>query len=189
MTEIIATILWQRLDVPGHDACRLVRNDNGWQLGGHAIFEHEGAPCSVSYTVLCDAAWQARSASVKGFLGSRELDLEIERSADGWLLNGIAQPGLSDLIDLDLGFTPATNLLALRRFDLAVGQGSPAPAAYLPFPELELRPLEQHYRRQSETEYAYRAPEFRYDAVLSVAPVGFVTDYPALWRGRLLTVT
>ncbi|MCV3238527.1 putative glycolipid-binding domain-containing protein [Mesorhizobium sp. ZC-5] len=186
MTELVATILWQRLDVPGHDACRLIRQDDGWELHGHAIFEHEGEPCSLAYAALCDKRWQARSACVRGFRGARDLSLEIERNIDDdWLLNGAVQPGLADLIDVDLGFTPATNLLALRRFDLAIGQDTPAPAAYLAFPELKLIRLEQHYRRQSEAEYSYQGPMFGYDEVLQVAPVGFVTDYPNLWRGKL----
>jgi hypothetical protein len=186
MTDIVATILWQRLDVPGHDACRLIRREDGWELRGHAIFEHEGAPCSLFYAALCDERWKAQSASVSGFLGSRDLSFDIQRNSGGdWLLNGDVQPGLKNLVDVDLGFTPATNLLALRRFDLAVGQDTPAPAAYLAFPELRLILLEQHYRRESEAKYAYQGPMFGYDEVLEVAPVGFVTDYPHLWRGKL----
>ncbi len=53
----IATILWKRLDTEGHDACRLLRRDDGWQVRGEAIFLHEGKPCSVSYDVRCDTAW------------------------------------------------------------------------------------------------------------------------------------
>lgn len=186
MTETVAAILWRRLDVPGQDACRLIRHGDGWELNGHAIFEHEGAPCSLAYAAFCDAGWQTRSASVNGFLGDRDLAFDIARTAGGeWLLNGVVQPGLDGLVDVDLGFTPATNLLALRRFDLAVGQNTPAPAAYLAFPELKLILLEQHYRRQSQSHYAYRGPLFGYDEVLEVAPVGFVTDYPHLWRGKI----
>ncbi len=41
---MIGGILWRRLDVPGHDACRLLRSDAGWQLEGAAAFRHERNP-------------------------------------------------------------------------------------------------------------------------------------------------
>ncbi|MBS0430532.1 MAG: hypothetical protein JSR41_24870, partial [Proteobacteria bacterium] len=39
--QTVATILWRRQDGPGHDACRLERNDVAWQLDGAAAFRHE----------------------------------------------------------------------------------------------------------------------------------------------------
>ncbi len=135
----IATVLWKRLDTEGHDACRLVRRDDGWQVCGEAIFLHEGKPCSMRYDVRCDAAWRTRLATVNGWVGARALTCEIVRSEEAtWLLNGVEQPQASGCVDVDLGFTPATNLLALRRFNLSIGEETPAPAAYLSFPELRL---------------------------------------------------
>src|SRR4026207_452783 len=32
------TMLWRRLDVPGHDACALRRIASGWRLEGTALF-------------------------------------------------------------------------------------------------------------------------------------------------------
>jgi hypothetical protein len=182
----IATVLWKRLDTEGHDACRLVRRNDGWQVCGEAIFLHEGKPCSMRYDVRCDAAWRTRLATVNGWVGARELTCEIVRSEEAtWLLNGVEQPQASGCVDVDLGFTPATNLLALRRFNLSIGEETPAPAAYLSFPELRLDLLEQTYRRTAETTYAYRAPIFSYIALLEVSESGFITRYPGLWEGRL----
>jgi len=177
-----SSILW-RLDLEGHDACLLSKTNGGWKLKGHALFAHDSKPCSLAYDIDCDAGWRTRSAPVDGFLGSQTLRYEVERLAGGgWTLNGAAQDEVAGLVDVDLGFTPATNLLAVRRFDLGVGMATPAPAAYLAFPEIRLVRLEQTYRRLDETRYAYAAPMFGYDAVLEVSPTGFVLDYPGLWR-------
>ncbi len=187
MTMTIATILWKRLDTEGHDACRLVRRDDGWQVRGEAIFLHEGKPCSVRYDVRCDASWRTRLATVDGWVGARELKLEIARSKDAnWFLNAVEQSQAFGCIDIDLGFTPATNLLALRRFNLGIGEETPASAAYLSFPELRMELLEQTYRRTSETNYVYRAPVFGYAEVLEVSEIGFITHYPGLWEGVLV---
>ena len=40
----------------------------------------------------------------------------------GWFANGVEQDNVAGCLDLDLGFTPATNLFAIRRLSLKVGQ-------------------------------------------------------------------
>ena len=182
MTSTLASILWRRLDMEGHDACLLSQAEGGYSLKGQAIFVQDGQPCCVTYQVTCDAGWQTKSARVDGFLGLRALRYAIERAADGrWTLNGEIQRDVAGLVDVDLGFTPASNLLAIRRFDLDVGQATPAPAAYLTFPELRLTRLEQSYQRLDDGRYAYAAPMFGYTAVLVVSAAGFVVSYPGLW--------
>ena len=182
MTLTPASILWRRLDVEGHDSCLLSQIKDGHWLRGQAIFVQDDKPCCLAYEVICDAVWRTRAARVDGFLGMRELHYAIERGTDGqWTLNGEIQPDVAGLVDVDLGFTPASNLLAICRFDLGVGQARPAPAAYLAFPELRLTRLEQSYQRLDEGRYAYAAPMFGYNAVLVVSAAGFVVSYPGLW--------
>ncbi|RUU06397.1 hypothetical protein EOD23_13930 [Mesorhizobium sp. USDA-HM6] len=186
--RILASMLWRRLDVEGHDACLLCVTDGGWSLKGHVLFVHDGKPSSLAYEVGCDSGWRTRVARVDGLLATQELHYEIARRADGqWLLNGKDQANVAGLVDVDLGFTPATNLLPIRRFDLSVGETTPAPAAYLAFPELRLERLDQTYRRLDDNRYAYAAPTFGYDEVLEVAPSGFVVDYPGLWKAIALS--
>lgn len=181
MPETLASILWRRLDVEGHEACRLSRRDGGFELAGQAVFDEGQGPSCLAYTVLCDDAWRTRMASVRGFVGTADFVCEIERLSDGiWMLNGVAQPEAQGLIDIDLNFTPATNLLAIRRFDLAVGAETPASAAWLTFPERKLIRLDQTYRRLEETRYAYKG--YGYAATLEVSGTGFVFDYPELWK-------
>ncbi|MEI9420096.1 putative glycolipid-binding domain-containing protein [Mesorhizobium sp. Cs1299R1N1] len=182
MTATPVSILWRRLDLEGHDGCLLSRTDSGCSLEGQAIFIQDDKPCCLAYRVDCDTGWRTQSARVSGFLGGNRLHHAIERDSDGrWMLNGEPQHDVTGLIDVDLGFTPASNLLAIRRFDLGIGATTPAPAAYLTFPRLELARLEQTYRRLDETRYAYAAPLFGYDEILGVSPHGFVVDYPGLW--------
>ena len=180
----VASILWKRLDTPGHDACRLLETPGGWELEGTAVFVKDGTPARLDYNVACDGAWVTRWGRIRGWIGARELDLHIARTAQGaWTLNGDEVVPSMDCADLDLGFTPATNLIALRRLDLAVGQGATTLTAWLDdesFVELEL--LEQIYRRQNGGAYAYESPRFQYKAVLDVDATGFVRRYPTLWE-------
>lgn len=181
----IASILWQRLDTPGHDTCTLERNDTGWNLCGSAVFRHDGAPARLTYEVGCDAAWRTLHGHVEGTLGDRRVAFRITRTnADVWKLNDLVIPHLEDSVDLDLGFTPATNLLPLRRLDLAVGQSADAPAAWLDVSAGTLTLLIQRYERRSIATYWYEAPTVHYAALLEVASTGFVLRYPGLWEAE-----
>jgi hypothetical protein len=118
-------------------------------------------------------------------MGDRTVAFSIERSPAGeWMLDGKDMPGLRHCVDLDFGFTPATNLLPLRRLALDLGQGADAPAAWLDVSAGTIDVLVQRYERRSETTYWYQAPRFNYAALLEVDEIGFVRRYPGLWLGE-----
>jgi len=177
------TILWRRIDSPGHDACGLWSSDNGWRLTGTAVFCLESQPCHLSYEVDCDSSWHARSATVTGWIGRDVVKLAIVAlPGQRWSLNGAEQARVTGCIDVDLNFTPATNLIQLRRLALRVGDKADAPAAWLRFPDVVLERLEQHYGRVELNRYEYQAPSVGYAAPLDVTDIGFVTRYPGLWE-------
>lgn len=171
--------------MPGHDACRLERTRDGWCLRGTAVFSEDGTPASLDYSVACDRAWRAREGTVYGWIGAETVNYKIERAGEGrWLLNSVVVPNLDDCIDLDFGFTPATNLFQLRRIALAVGEEAAVPVAWLDAMSGTLSRLDQRYTRQSETAYGYDAPRFNYSAILEVDDVRFARRYPELWEAE-----
>ena len=88
---------------------------------------------------------------------------------------------VTDCIDLDLNFSPSTNLLPIRRLNLAVGEEAQVRAAWLRFPSFELEALSQTYRRTAESTYRYESST-GFVADLEVNSVGFVTNYPGIWE-------
>ena len=86
------------------------------------------------------------------------------------------------LPDLDFGFTPATNTLAIRRLALAVGDDAAVTAAWLDPTDWALKPLRQTYRRTGPQTYAYASPDTGYQTTLTCNDFGVVTDYPGLWQ-------
>lgn len=175
-------VLWRRLDLPGHDHARLSPRDGGWLLSGTALFAHDGLPCRLDYRVLCDAAWRTESATVEGWAGSGPVRAHLAADAHRrWRLDGAEQPRVEGCVDVDLGFTPATNLLALRRLALPVGAAAEVRSAWLDFPGFAMEPLPQRYRRTGESTYAYESSGGAFTAELRVSPAGFVTHYPGLW--------
>lgn len=181
-------VLWQRRDVPGHEIGRLVTRGDGWELSGTAVFAHAEDPCKLDYLVNCDAGWRTRAAHVRGAIGDQDVDLHVSVDADrNWRLNGAACPAVAGCVDIDLGFSPSTNLLPIRRLSLAVGAQADVRAAWLPFPSLALQPLVQRYRREAATRYRYESGGGSFVRMLEVNAVGFVTEYPGLWRMEVAT--
>jgi uncharacterized protein len=181
------TILWHRLETPGHDACRLIQGDGTWRLEGMAAFLLEGVPACVAYELECDGEWRTREGAVHGWVGSLPLDFRITRTPEGsWTLNGQIVPDLDGCVDLDLGFTPATNLSQLRRVALEVGQAADVPVAWLDVPVGTLQMLHQRYERRTAGTYWYESPRFDYFALLQVNETGFVEKYPELWEAETL---
>jgi hypothetical protein len=181
----IPTILWRRLDQPGHDSARLFFHDAQWHLAGTAVFMESRQPCRLDYRVVCDASWRTVSGSVTGWWGDRAVSVEVRAdSARRWWCNDVLCHVVAGCVDLDLGFTPATNLLPIRRLALPVGGSASARAAWLGFPSLALTPLDQTYRRTGEATYAYQSDGGRFSAELSVNDHGFVIGYPELWEAE-----
>lgn len=176
-------ILWRRLDAPGHDSCSLQPYAAGWQLVGTAVFAEDGAPCRLDYRVLCDASWRSVAARVVGWHGTREIDLALSADGDGrWRLNGVDVPEVAGCLDVDLSFTPATNLLPIRRLGLSSGAAADVRAAWLDFPSLELAPLDQSYRRLGPNAWRYESAGGSFVRELAVDDAGFVVTYPGLWE-------
>ena len=182
-------ILWRRLDVPGHDAATFREVKGGAELRGLAVFQDEGGPpTALHYVVRCDTGWRTTEASIDGWCGAQPVELRLRRDHRGdWTLNGATCPAVAGCEDLDLSFTPATNLLPLRRLDLPVGRGAEVRSAWLEWPAAGLTPLVQRYARRSITEYDYEADlpnADKFVAVLRVDPGGWVLDYAGLWRAE-----
>ena len=177
------TAFWRCLYTPGHDTAVLERALAGWHLAGMAVFKGDEGPVSVNYTVEIDDSWMAKRGSIRGFSGGRRFFHRIERTEDGWSLDGRPN-GLSHLTDLDFGFTPATNLQQLKRAALQVGERAEFSVAWFDIDKQALVELPQIYERRDETHYWYESPTADgYEAMLEIDRFsGFARDYPTLWR-------
>lgn len=179
------SILWRRLDLPGHEFARLAARGEGWELSGTAVFASEKGACRLDYAVICDGGWRTSSARVQGSIGNRAVDLDVVVDAAGrWRLNGRECPSVAGALDVDLGFSPATNTLPIRRLALAVGARAEVQAAWLPFPSLALQPLPQAYRRDGPATYRYESNGGRFTRKLEVGAAGLVIRYPGLWEAE-----
>lgn len=181
-------VAWKRHDLRGLETCRIAALDTGWQVTGVAVLVYEGRPCRLDYLIDCSPQWVTRSALVTGWVGDQSIDVTAGRDASGqWLLNGNACEAVSGCIDIDLNFSPSTNLLPIRRLEPAIGATASVRAAWLRFPGFELEPLEQSYTRLAERRYRYESGNGRFVADVTVDDAGLVIDYGNIWSRELGT--
>jgi hypothetical protein len=175
-------VLWRRHDLPGHEACRVIALGTGWRIAGAAVFLYERQACRLDYTIDCDQRWQTLAAKVSGWVGERDVEVEVLREPSGdWRLDGRDCPEVAGCIDIDLNFSPVTNTLPIRRLDLKVGEAAPVRAAWLRFPSFALEPLEQSYERLDKNLYRYESAGGRFVALVGVDDSGLITDYGEIW--------
>ena len=157
-----------------------------WILDSTAVFCQGGTQTCLAYRVECNLKWHAKRGYVQGWIGTQSVELSISHVTGGaWILNGVIVSNLENCIDLDLGFTPATNLVPLRRLALRDGQAADVSAAWLDVSAGTLEVLPQHYERRAETKYWYEAPSLDYAAMLEVNHIGFIRRYPGLWEAEM----
>jgi uncharacterized protein len=171
VAQTLATVVWE-LPGEGAEVCTLEDTQPGFRLAGTAILAADGAPFLIEYAVGTDAQWRTRSVDVT----CNEITIELSADGEGsWSV-----PGFDGCIDVDLGFTPATNTLPVRRRGLGVGRAVNLEVAWLRFPELELERMTQRYERLADDRYRYSSPGFT--AELKVDENGLVLEYEGLWR-------
>lgn len=175
------SIIWRRLDTPGHEAVRVYGDGDGWYLDGAAVFLHEGKPCRLEYLIECDLYWRTVFATVDGWVGDDAVEYEVESTDEGvWYLDGQEIAAVQGCIDIDLNFSPVTNFLPLKRLNLSVGEEKNVRAAWLRFPSFSLEPLEQTYERASESSYNYHSGT-GFASTITVDRFGMPIEYSGLW--------
>lgn len=176
------SVRWRRLDREGTDRATLAETHTGHLLLGHARFGESGKAYQLHYSAEVDSHWRTVQARVDGLGPDGPIAMHIGVEPGGiWRLNGRVITDVLGSVDIDLAFTPATNLLSVRRLALSSGQSGEVIAAWLDFPRLRLEPLRQIYRLRPDGRYDYSCPELPFDSTLEVDSAGFVTAYPPLW--------
>ena len=174
-------VAWRRSDeVQADEHCTIILRDSGLSLIGTVLGAEDGVPVRVEYRVLADAAGSTTGVHVRDLRGFAHRSLTLARDAKGnWMVDGAAARALKGCIDVDLGCSPSTNTLPIRRLRLAEGATKTIQAAWVRFPSLAVEKTKQTYTRLDEFTYRYASGTF--EAELVVDEDGVVARY-AEWQ-------
>ena len=170
-------VAWRRSDeVTTDEHCTLTQRDSGLSLVGTVLGSEGGVPVRIEYRVLADAEGLTTAAHVRDLRGFEQRTLVLERdSKGGWSVDGKTVRGLKGATDVDLGCSPSTNTLPIRRLRLGLGASKTIKAAWVRFPELTVVKADQKYTRLDEFTYRYASGDF--EAELTVDDEGLVAAY------------
>jgi len=172
----VRSLIWTSERLQSREHCSLdVSVGGGVRLSGVVVLPVADAPGHVSYMVDADERWHTRSAEV---VVTTTDERRLVLSADGsgrWTVDGEAAPALDGCLDVDLGFTPSTNTLPIRRLAVAEGERAEVSAAWVRFPGFTVERLDQSYERLAGDRWRYRSASF--EAELVVDASGLVTRY------------
>ncbi len=191
----VRTVLWQRIDSPGSEWCALERTPDGWRVQGIVLAEVATAAVLVHYAIALASDWSTRAVEIVMRSGNaikpeelrftvapeQRWQIEREPSQDESMPQDDLM-ALHGLTDVDLGFSPVTNTLPIRRLDPAIGEAVAVTAAWVRFPELTIEPLPQTYTRLAERRYRYESAGGAFVTEIEVDDLGLVTTYEGGWR-------
>jgi hypothetical protein len=175
MRERETTAEWSGWDGAGHELLTLGYETGGWTADGVV----QGA--DVHYVVRCDEQWRIRQFLLFRDQEEPDLWLGVNPAGQWGEVNGAHRPDLDGCIDLDLGCTPFTNTLPIKRLLLEVGDSAELLVARVDHETLAVTPERQRYTRTGERAYRYW-DESGFEADLEVDADDLVQDYPGLFR-------
>jgi hypothetical protein len=179
-------IHWRRLDHPARETAVLEQTADGWVFRGVVAGVTDGRAYQLRYAVECAPDWITRATAVDGDVSGAKVRIALARDSrtGEWTRDGVPQPQVDGCLDVDLGFSPSTNTLPIRRLGLRPGGAAHVRAAWLRFPGFALVPLEQEYRCENERRYVYESAGGRFHAVLDVDDAGLVRRYGDYWMAE-----
>lgn len=152
------------------------------KLSGTAIVAWDGAPWRIDYDIALDEHGRTRRLTIgadgveAASGGAVRVDLVLEADGNGrWSRDGTIVIDDPEAIDSDLGFSPSTNTLPIRRLGLTIGEQREIAVAWILFPTFEVVLGRQVYERLAERVWRYRSGSF--DAELTVDEDGLVDAY------------
>ena len=202
MSTLPVSLFWQRKDTTGTEHA-LVDSRRGLYARGHQL-----AVDPISYTcryeLQTDPTWATARLDVSAEGAGWVRSVRLELAAGRWRVTATEQgdldaaltaagharaglPGIEDpdllygVFDVDLGGSPLTNTLPIRRLDLARAENGVAhrlSVAWVLLPSLEVIQADQIYTAIGDGKVRCAGETFSAD--LTVDDDGFVIDYPGL---------
>jgi hypothetical protein len=181
-SQLVCTGLWQWLQNPGLERFEFSRIGDEWLFRGTILTLAGNAATEAKYEIACDRSFRTSRANVSVRDATGERTLQITTENGRWFENGRETQTVNGAIDIDLGWSPSTNTLPIKRLKLEIGQSSGEfIAAWVRFPELTLQPLLQEYRRLADLHYRYSSRGGAFVANLIVDNDDLVVDYEGFW--------
>ena len=179
--RVLAGRTWRSEELESIERFQLVETPTGHLLAGETQITRHYEPVRIRYEVEVDAGWRTTSARIR----IPDLDLDLDITVDGeakWSVNDRHLADLDDCVDIDLGWTPATNTLPIRRSRSGIEIPFTTRAAWLQWPELWFSPANQTYVKRTDHRWTYVHRDFSADLTVDDQCVVITYGEPPIWQ-------
>ncbi|WP_435170878.1 putative glycolipid-binding domain-containing protein [Falsirhodobacter sp. 1013] len=185
--KTVAVVLWTDWEGHGLEQCHCREGDDGLVLEGVVAGTRHGA-YGAYYLVSTDADFKTRQVRVV-YVGGASLHVEAD-GRESWhdVIGNRPLPELNGCTDVDLGITPTTNTLPIKRLKLQEQESRDIVVAYVALPDqidgdFLPRRAEQRYTCLTlDRRYRYEGLFRAFTAELDIDDAGLVRDYPDTLR-------
>jgi hypothetical protein len=177
--------IWQGVDEWRAEAARVELGPRGLAATGTQIGA-DPAPYRIGYELDVGSGWITTrlAVHVTTAVGERELLLEHD-ARGGWRRDGATAPELDGALDCDLGLSPLTNLMPVRRHALHEREGeAEIVVAWVAVPDLSVHASRQRYEhvRPGVVRFIDLGTHEGFTAELELDADGLILFYPELAR-------
>jgi hypothetical protein len=186
MTLLPRALMWTRTDVAGAE--HVVFDDRRGLVAHGVQLAVDPVPYTCRYELYTDESWATARFTATSEGAGWLRTVRMERAAGRWRVTtaeqghldapepGIEDPdSLEDVLDVDLGGSPLTNTLPLKRLGF---RGATVATAWVLPPSLAVVRAEQTYTVLSKGRVRCASDSFEADIELDEH--GYVRDYPGL---------
>jgi len=174
-------IIWRHISGQSLEYCRFKWTPQ-LAIAGEIVGDLQGLYGALSYEVRCGEDGSTRWVHGSVRCNRGDIVWELCRQDNGlWVFNGKPYANLAACKDVDIGVTPATNTLPIRRLNLAVGASEQLAVAWVRFPDLTIHALAQRYTRLTSDFYRYESLASGFEAILRVDKNSIVQNYSDMW--------
>jgi uncharacterized protein len=185
--HVLVERIWESDLLDSREDFTLVAGASGYELNGTTLIMHDGVRVEIAYRVEVASDWSTRNATIDIPALARNHRIEVPEPGI-WLIDGERRTDLDGCSDIDLGWTPATNTIPVRRLELEGRNAATIRAAWLKWSELRFIATDQTYSRNSESTWQYASGDF--SAELLVDDHGVVLRYGdiPIWREEVADI-
>jgi hypothetical protein len=175
--------IWKGLDEWRAEVARVELGPRDLQAAGTQIGA-DPTPYRLDYDLDVGSGWITTRLSVQVTTAARERRLLLEHDArGGWRCDGEPAPALAGALDCDLGLSPLTNLMPVRRHALHErGGAAEIVVAWVSVPDLVVDASRQRYEhvRPGVVRFTDLGLHEGFTAELELDADGIVLVYPEL---------
>lgn len=176
-------LFWRRTDVVGLERLELeVAHDGIVATSTVLCIEDGGFELRHRWRLTPD--WRALSLEMERRGDGINRRLLVERSGDGWLVDGRSRPDLDGAEEPDLSITPFCNTFPIRRTPVVIGAGLTLDTCYIDAASMTVERSRQRYERlgANRVRYVDLGVAAGFEAELEVDDEGLVLRYGHLFE-------